>query len=118
VIAAQPTYLVAVLAGIVAYGVMSFVMTATPVSMHRMDGHDLSAAGLVIQSHVIAMFLPSLFTGSLIGWLGVRKVMASGVLAMMATAALTLAACCPTTGSPWSCWASAGISFSSAGRSC
>jgi MFS family permease len=70
---------------------MSFVMTATPVSMHSMDGHSLTATGWVIQSHILAMYLPSLFSGSLIGRLGVRKVMSLGVLAMMATAVMTLA---------------------------
>lgn len=90
-IVAQPAYLVAVLAGMVAFGVMSFVMTATPISMHRMDGHSLAATGLVIQSHVLAMYLPSLFSGSLVGHLGIKKVMALGTLAMMGCAGLTLA---------------------------
>lgn len=78
----QPTYLVAVLAGMVAYGVMSFIMTATPISMHVHDGFTLDATTTVIQSHVIAMFVPSLFAGLLIERLGAPRVMLVGVLAL------------------------------------
>lgn len=79
-ILAQPGYIVAVLAGVVAYAVMSLIMTATPISMHNMSGHSLAATGLVIQSHVVAMYLPSLITAPVISRLGHRRVMASGVL--------------------------------------
>lgn len=79
-ILAQPGYIVAVLAGIVAYAVMSLIMTATPISMHTLHGHSLAATGLVIQSHVVAMYLPSLITAPVITRLGARRVMASGIL--------------------------------------
>jgi MFS family permease len=78
-ILSQPTYRVAVLSGAVAYGVMSFIMTATPVYMHQMHGFDLSQTALVIQSHIIAMFLPSLFTGILIDRLGASRLMLAGL---------------------------------------
>ncbi len=87
---AQPDFRVAVLAGIVAYGVMSFIMTATPINMYRMDGHSIESTGWVIQSHVIAMYLPSLFTGSILAWLGTRKVMGLGILSMAGCVILTL----------------------------
>ncbi len=87
---AQPDFLVAVLAGIVAYGVMSFIMTATPVSMHRMDGYSIESTGWVIQSHVIAMYLPSLFTGIILARLGTHKVMGLGALSMAGSVILTL----------------------------
>ncbi len=41
-------------------------MTATPISMHVIDGISLYKTGIVIQLHVIGMFLPSLITGELI----------------------------------------------------
>jgi MFS family permease len=89
-IVAQPRYLAAVLAGTVAYGVMSFIMTATPVHMHHQAGFTLSATALVIESHIIAMFLPSLFTGFLLERFGELRVMLVGVAAMLGTVLLGL----------------------------
>jgi predicted MFS family arabinose efflux permease len=86
----QPPFRVALLAGVVAYGVMSFAMTATPISMHRIDGFSLSSTARVIQSHVIAMYAPSLLTAFLVGRLGPLRVMGLGVLAMIGSAALAL----------------------------
>jgi MFS family permease len=91
VILSRPRYLVAVLTGAVAYGVMSLIMTATPISMHTLHGHSLQATTWVIQSHVVAMFLPSLITGSLITRTSAPRVMGLGVLAMFACIALDLA---------------------------
>lgn len=45
---------------------MSFIMTATPVHMHHIEHHSLEDTKWVIQSHVIAMYLPSLISGYLI----------------------------------------------------
>ena len=45
---------------------MSFIMTATPISMYKMHGFTLGSTSIVIQSHIIGMFLPSLITGALI----------------------------------------------------
>jgi len=83
-IASAPSYRVALLAGALAYGVMSLVMTATPVSMHRVDGHSLEATSRVIQAHLAAMFLPSLVTGSLVGRWGSRRVLVLGALTLAA----------------------------------
>lgn len=80
----QPGYLIAVLGGMVAYGVMSFIMTATPISMHVIDGHSLDTTAGVIQSHVVAMYLPALFTGALIARWGAARVMVIGLLATVA----------------------------------
>lgn len=79
----QPVYLVALLAGASGYGIMSFIMTATPVQMHTMNGFSLSDTTFVIQSHMIAMFIPSFFSGYLIDRIGVVKVMGLGVGAML-----------------------------------
>lgn len=80
----QPAYVVAVLGGIVGYGLMNLVMTATPLSMHVKDGHSLADTAWVIQSHVLAMYAPSLFSGSLIGRFGARAVLAAGAFVMLA----------------------------------
>jgi MFS family permease len=74
----EPALRVAVLAGVVASGVMSFVMTAAPLSMHVHHHHSVEATAWVIQSHVLAMFLPSLFSGRLVGRFGERAVMIAG----------------------------------------
>jgi len=89
-IISQPNYFAAVLAGTVAYGVMSFIMTATPVHMHNQAGFTLGATALVIESHIIAMFLPSLFTGFLLERFGGLRVMLVGIAAMLGTVLLGL----------------------------
>jgi MFS family permease len=78
----QPRFLVAVLAGISGFAVMSFIMTATPLSMHVVDGLGVVDTKWVIQSHLLAMFLPSLASGWLIARLGVKPMMSLGVLLM------------------------------------
>lgn len=78
VIARQPTYLVAVFGAATAYGVMVLAMTATPLAMVQ-HHHQVSDAALVIQVHVLGMFLPSFFSGSLISRFGVLPIMLSGV---------------------------------------
>ena len=80
----QPVFIIAVTAGAVAYGVMSYVMTASPLSMHQLHGHDLEATKWVIQSHIIAMYLPSLFSALLIRLFGIRKLMAMGTAIYLA----------------------------------
>ncbi len=69
----QPFYILAVLSAAIGYGVMSFIMTATPLQMHTMSGFSLHDTTLVIQSHIIAMYIPSLFTGFLIERLGLLR---------------------------------------------
>jgi len=81
----QPTYLVAMAASVVGYGVMNLVMTATPLSMHVYDGHSLGDTAWVIQSHVLAMYVPSFFSGFLIARLGVARIVALGIAALTAT---------------------------------
>ena len=79
-IVTQPTYLVALFGAVTGYSIMILVMTATPISMTHHHHHDLSAASTVIQLHVLGMFLPSFFTGSLIARFGVLKIMFAGVV--------------------------------------
>lgn len=77
-IMAQPAFIVAVTGSALGYGVMSLLMTATPLAM-GLCGHPYSSAALVIEWHVIGMFAPSFFTGSLIRRFGVLSVMLTGV---------------------------------------
>ena len=86
-IIATPRFLVAVLNGGLAYAMMSFVMTATPLAV-EICGYDSTAGAYIIQGHVIAMFLPSLFTGTLISRFGVLPVLLAGH-ALFASAFLT-----------------------------
>jgi MFS family permease len=76
-IAAQPKFIVAVLAGAVSFGVMNFLMTSTPIAM-QVCGHPYGDAAFVISSHVVAMFAPSLFTGRLMRRFGVLPIMLVG----------------------------------------
>ena len=87
----QPAFLVAVLAGVVGQGAMIFIMTATPIAMHVLDGHGIEATARVIQAHVVAMYLPSLVSAPLIDRFGAHRLMAAGALAMAATVACGLA---------------------------
>ena len=81
-IAAQPGYRLAVLAGLVAYASMSFVMTATPLSMHVHDGISSAQTSLVISGHLLGMYLPSLASGWLSERLGPRSLLIWGVACM------------------------------------
>jgi MFS family permease len=84
----QPLFLVAVAAAVVSYAVMSFIMTATPISMHVHDHHSDTDTAWVIQSHLLAMYGPSLFSGRLIARIGVRSGMAAGLVLMIACVAI------------------------------
>jgi len=88
-IAAQPKFILAVLAGAISYGVMNFVMTSTPIAMQAC-GHAYGDAAFVISSHIIAMFGPSFVTGPLIKRIGVLPVMSAGVLFNLAAIATAL----------------------------
>jgi len=79
----QPAWVVAVICGMLGYGVMSFVMTATPLAMKH-HAHGFSDTSFVIQWHVLAMFAPSFFTGSFIRKAGELPVMfVGGVLGLV-----------------------------------
>ncbi len=82
-LAQQPNFILAIMASGIGYGIMSFLMTATPISMHVMDGHSLYHTGVVIQWHIVGMFLPSLFTGKLIRRFGHHQIMVLGVVALL-----------------------------------
>jgi MFS family permease len=78
----QPVFMTALTGSVVGYAMMILVMTATPIAMQQC-GHAIGASATVIQWHVLGMFLPSFFTGSLIKRVGVLPVMAAGVLLIL-----------------------------------
>jgi MFS family permease len=84
----NPAVLVAISGAAIGYAVMSFIMTATPLSMTEMAGHDLDDAKRVIQLHIMAMYLPSLISGWLTRVVGIPLMMAAGLLAYTACVAL------------------------------
>ena len=84
----NPTFILALSSGAIAFVVMSFVMTGTPISMHHTYGHSLIDTKWVIQSHIAAMFLPSLIAPLLFKKLGIRGMMVAGLVCYCATIAI------------------------------
>lgn len=84
-IARQPRYMVAATTGMLAYGIMVLVMTATPVAMLGC-GFSVKDSSWVIQWHALAMFVPSFFTGSLISRFGAEKISAIGMALLVGSA--------------------------------
>ncbi|HSG60291.1 MAG TPA: MFS transporter [Pseudomonadales bacterium] len=85
----RPTYVTAMLAGVVSYALMAFVMTAAPIAMVS-HGHPVSDAALGIQWHVLAMYAPSFFTGKLIERFGKATITAIGLLFIALSGGLAL----------------------------
>ena len=88
-IARQPVFIVAVLGCALGYGVMNLLMAATPIAMSQC-AHPFKSTALVLEWHVLGMFVPSFFTGSLIRRFGCLPVMATGVLLNMVCIAVAL----------------------------
>jgi MFS family permease len=88
-IAKQPTFIVAVICGTIAYGVMNLLMTTTPLAMIACE-HPFSDAAFVIQWHVVGMFAPSFVTGSLIKRFGVGTILLAGVALNVACVMIAL----------------------------
>jgi len=89
-IVCQPAYIVAVLGGTVAFGIMTLIMTATPLSMHFHDGYSLEATANVIRAHVLGMYVPSLVSGFLFERLGTVKMMSAGTVVLFASSLIAL----------------------------
>lgn len=89
-IAKQPAFITAVLAATMGYGVMSLVMTATPLAMIAC-GFEFTDAAFIIQWHVVGMFLPSFFTGKLIQKFGTLNIILIGTVLNGLCMALALA---------------------------
>lgn len=88
-IARQPVFIVAVAAAALGFGVMNLLMSATPIAMAQCK-HPFESTALVIEWHVLGMFVPSFFTGHLIKRFGVLPVMGAGVVLNLACIAVAL----------------------------
>ena len=75
----QPLFIAATACCAIGYGVMNLLMAATPIAMAQCN-HPFSSAALVLEWHVLGMFVPSFFTGHLIKRFGVIKVLVAGLL--------------------------------------
>ncbi len=84
----NPTFYLALTSAVVAYIIMSFVMTGTPISMHHVHGHSLEDTKFVIQSHIAAMFLPSMIAPFIFRAVGIRGTMILGLLCYCVTIVL------------------------------
>ena len=84
-----PKIAVAVIVAMVSYALMNLVMTSTPLAVVGC-GYDTGTAADVVTSHVLAMFVPSFFTGHLIARFGVEKVMGTGLAILAGAGAVAL----------------------------
>jgi MFS family permease len=85
----QPRFIAAALCGIIAYPMMNLVMTSAPLAM-KMCGLSVSDSNFGIQWHIVAMYGPSFFTGSLIARFGAQRIVATGLLLEAAAALIGL----------------------------
>lgn len=88
-IVSQQRFVVAAVCGMLGYGVMSFLMTATPLAMHH-HAHAFADTSFVIQWHVLGMFVPSFFTGHLIRRFGLVPILLAGALLGFACVGINL----------------------------
>ena len=88
-IARQPRFIAAAICGVVSYSMMNLVMTSAPLAM-KMCGLSLSDSNFGLQWHIVAMFAPSFFTGSLIARFGAPAIVTFGLLVEAAAAAVGL----------------------------
>lgn len=86
----QPLFIIAAAACSIGYGVMNLLMAATPIAMAQCH-HPFSATALVLEWHVLAMFVPSFVSGRLIQRFGVAPILATGLLLNLACVAFALA---------------------------
>ena len=83
----QPRFIAAALCGVIAYPMMNLVMTSAPLAM-QLCGLTVSDSNFSIQWHIVAMYAPSFFTGSLIARFGAPKIVAAGLLLEAAAATI------------------------------
>jgi MFS family permease len=86
----QPKFIVAVVCGIASYAMMNMVMTAAPLAMIECN-HSVTDAALGLQWHVLGMYVPSFFTGTLISRYGVERIIAVGFAMLLVSAGVSIA---------------------------
>lgn len=79
----------ALISSAIGYSVMMMIMTATPLAMHH-HGHSPADSATVIQWHVLGMFVPSFFTGTLIAKFGARRIILAGIIMLFLQVSLSL----------------------------
>lgn len=90
IIIKQPIFLISICTATIGFALMSYLMTATPISMHHIQGHSLQETKWVIQSHIAAMYIPSLFTPWLIKYLKLKGLMFIGTLIYMVVSVIAM----------------------------
>lgn len=91
IIVKQPIFIIAVSTATIGFALMSYLMTATPLSMHHMQGHSLNETKWVIQSHIAAMYLPSLLTPWLVKKIALKGLLIVGSIIYIAVALIAFA---------------------------
>jgi MFS family permease len=86
---ADPRILVSIICAMVAYALMNLVMTSTPLAVVGC-GFTQNNAADVVTAHVLAMFVPSFFTGHLIVRFGAEKIVATGLVILAGAGAVAL----------------------------
>ncbi len=86
----DPQILVAMISAMVAYSLMNLVMTSTPLAVVGC-GFQTENAADIVSMHVLAMYIPSFFTGFLINRFGVERIIALGLVILAAAGAVALA---------------------------
>ncbi|MFT4928448.1 MAG: MFS family permease [Phenylobacterium sp.] len=86
----QPIFIISIISGAAGYSLMSLLMTATPISMHNMQGHGLNETKWVIQSHISAMYLPSLITPWLSRRFGLHHLLMAGSVMLIIVSIVAL----------------------------
>ncbi len=84
-----PRIAVAVICAMVSYALMNLVMTSTPLAVVGC-GFEKNTAADVVSAHVLAMYIPSFFTGHLIARFGVEKIVATGLVILAGAGAVAL----------------------------
>ena len=84
-----PRVAVAMICALVSYALMNLVMTSTPLAVVGC-GYETNDAADVVMAHVLAMFVPSFFTGHMIARFGVEKVVGLGLLILTGAGAVAL----------------------------
>lgn len=85
----DPVIAVAVICAMVSYALMNLVMTSTPLAVVGC-GFQKNSAADVVSAHVLAMYIPSFFTGHLIARFGVEKIVATGLVILAGAGAVAL----------------------------
>ncbi len=86
----DPHIVVAMIAAMVSYSLMNLVMTSTPLAVVGC-GFETDDAANIVSAHVLAMFIPSFFTGHLIRRFGVELIIATGLVILAGAGMVALA---------------------------